>query len=191
MNAPIGPAWSAEARATPRTPLTSHFTSGVAVLSHGDPTRPRGVTVSTVALASVTPPLVSVALRRTSRALAELLDARTFVVNHLSADQSSLARHFARRDRNAPDSFPGAGTVWGGRSVGGTPLLSAAASWLDCQVERSLPVGDHILVLARVLDAAVGTGRPLLHCAGQLLAPLCDPPCQSSAHRPGRQPCHR
>ncbi|MGW3819795.1 flavin reductase family protein [Streptomyces sp. NPDC005046] len=144
-----------------------HLATGVVVLTCGGEADVQGVTVSTLALASVEPPMVSVALRRTSRALRSLLGTSVFVANVLGSRQEQLARHFARRRRTAgvDQLDPGA---WAGCTQDGVPVLRGAFGWLVCSVQRTVPVGDHDLVLARVDQAVRGSGAPLLSFAGEL-----------------------
>ncbi|MEU7476318.1 flavin reductase family protein [Lentzea sp. NPDC042327] len=134
--------------------FSRHFTNGVAVLSCGTGPSVHGVTVSTLALASVDPPMVSFALRSGSRGLAALLAAGRFAVNRLAEGQADLARYFASatRGRGQPE-------VW--REGTEVPLLADAAGWLECTVDRVVPTGDHVLVLGRVLRAELGAGAPL------------------------------
>lgn len=137
--------------------------AGIAVLTCGPAGRAHGVTVSTLSVASLRPPMVSVALRRGSRGLAALLGAGRFAANGLTDQQASLARRFARSDRGDGWDLPGADDLWDGRASCGAPLLREAVGWLECRVERTVPVGDHELVLARVLGARAGSGLPLLN----------------------------
>ena len=46
---------------------------------------------------------------------------------------------------------------------GGAPVLDDALAWVAAEVEQFVPVGGHVLALARVLDGAVESleGRPL------------------------------
>jgi flavin reductase (DIM6/NTAB) family NADH-FMN oxidoreductase RutF len=148
---------------------TRHVATGVAVLTCGPADRVEGVTVSTIALASVSPPILSIALREDSRGLRTLLSATTFVVNSLSAQQAPLARHFASRRRaSGLDQLPA--DAWGKASPRGTPLLSEAVAWLECQTSQTLTVGDHRVVFATVLDVTNGDGAPLVSFAGDLHA---------------------
>jgi flavin reductase (DIM6/NTAB) family NADH-FMN oxidoreductase RutF len=113
--------------------------------------------------------MVSVALQRTGRGLAELLRTSSFVVNGLAAGQEALARHFARKDRGASGE-----ELWAACTTEGVPLLDGAVGWLECRIERTVPAGDHELVLAEVVNAVCGTGIPLLNYGGHLHTPPID-----------------
>lgn len=153
-----------------REELATHqVATGVAVLTCGPADRVEGVTVSTIALASVSPPILSLALREDSRGLRTLLSASTFVVNSLSATQAPLARHFASRRRaSGLDQLPA--DAWGTTSPRGTPLLSESVAWLECQTTETITVGDHRVVFAAVLDVTNRDGAPLVSFAGSLHA---------------------
>ncbi|MFD8738240.1 flavin reductase family protein [Streptomyces sp. NPDC059618] len=160
--------WPAGSRTASVRAATRKFATGVTVLtcSRGEGTH--GVTVSTLTLASMKPPMVSVALRRDSQGLAALLAAGTFAVNVLGGQQDPLARHFARSDRGEGLTRPGRG-VWAGHTADGVPLLGGAVGWLQCRVTRTVPAGDHELVLGLVTAARLGTAEtPLLTFAGNL-----------------------
>lgn len=147
--------------------VTRRFATGVSVLTCGTADRVEGVTVSTIALASVAPPILSIALREGSRGLATLLSTATFVVNSLSAQQAPLAKHFASRRRTCGvGQLPDA--AWAGQSESGTPLLSDAVAWLECQTRQTITIGDHRVVFATVLNATHGAGTPLVSFAGTL-----------------------
>lgn len=140
------------------------FVSGVTVLTCGVADRAHGVTVSTLSVASVRPPMVSVALRRGSRGLGALLTAGRFVVNGLAVHQEPLARYFARRDRGEGLALfgPEVASAWEPYTADGVPLLAGTVGRLECRIERTVPVGDHDLLIARVLGSYPGSGTPLL-----------------------------
>jgi flavin reductase (DIM6/NTAB) family NADH-FMN oxidoreductase RutF len=164
----LAPAWPDGSRTASARATLREFATGVTVLTCGEDERTHGVCVSTLTLASMKPPMVSVALRRGSRGLTTLLRAKAFVVNALSDRQEPLARHFARPDRGEGLDRPGP-DVWDGRTADGVPLLGGAVGWLECRVERTVAAGDHELVLARVTAARLGNpAAPLLNFAGAL-----------------------
>jgi flavin reductase (DIM6/NTAB) family NADH-FMN oxidoreductase RutF len=39
--------------------------------------------------------------------------------------------------------------------VTGAPVLDEATGWLDCRVAAEHPAGDHVLLVAEVVDAGV------------------------------------
>ncbi|MEU9093790.1 flavin reductase family protein [Streptomyces sp. NPDC087901] len=146
---------------------THRMATGVSVLTCGGPETVEGVTVSTLALASLKPPVVSVSLREGSRGLHSLLTVSHFVVNTLAGHQDEVARHFASRERSSGTSQLPDGS-WEGLSSQGIPLLHDAVAWLECRVTRTLRVGDHRVVFAGVTGSAHRNATPLVGLAGKL-----------------------
>ena len=141
--------------------LLGRFATGVTVLTlkdaHG---RPRGMTASAVAAASLDPPLVLVCVDRRAD-LHPVLDGRVpFVLNVLAADQETLSRRFAAEegDRLAGVAFRA--------NAGGLPLLDGAVAHIECDWHGMFPSGDHTAFLGLVTGGAVSERRPLLHHRG-------------------------
>lgn len=133
------------------------FATGVTVItcaSHDG--TPHGATVTAFTPISLDPPLVQVALTRTSRACSYLADA-PFAVNVLAADQADVAMHFAGRPGTDPIRWRNGPTA---------PVLAGAAATISCRPWRSDDGGDHVLFLGEVVDTEVNDHEPLLfHCS--------------------------
>ncbi|WP_173311536.1 flavin reductase [Streptomyces fulvorobeus] len=113
--------------------------------------------------------MVCVMLRAGSRGLRAVAGSGVFVANSLAAGQEPLARHFARRTRPS-----GLGQLppeaWLGVRADEVPRISGAVAWLECSPELTVPVGDHELVVARVVAAVHRGGAPLVNFADELHA---------------------
>ncbi|TMB99350.1 MAG: flavin reductase [Chloroflexi bacterium] len=129
--------------------------------------RVNGMMADWVMQVSFDPRLVAVSFENDSHTLGNVREHRFFTANLLSADKESmeLARPFAQ---------PYAGSKVEGRPAAesekvhykldglpyhltakGCPVLSGAMAWFECQAEQFLEIGDHTLVVGRVLDGAV------------------------------------
>ncbi len=76
----------------------------------------------------------------------------TFAVSVLKDVQLALARRFGTRSGRDEDKL--AGVRWRpGR--GGAPILEEALAYFDCEVVERLQVGDHELVVGRVVDGGI------------------------------------
>jgi len=116
---------------------------------------------------SFNPRLVAVAFENDAHTLANVRHHGVFSVNLLAADKESMdfARAFAQ---------PHSGTKVQGRKGAeatavrykldgldhrltalGAPVLGAAIAWFECEAEQYLSLGDHTLVIGRVLDGRV------------------------------------
>jgi len=87
--------------------------------------------------------------------------AGLFCVNVLGEDQEDICRVFATK---GDDKFSAIG--WR-RGRTGAPVINDVIAWIECSIEQVTDAGDHVLVLGRVLDLAVGhSGGPLLFYRG-------------------------
>lgn len=109
--------------------------SSVSVLSHGEVV----MTVSTLHVLSLDPPLVSVFFDQDSRKGQALVEAGRFAARVLRSTEAAVAREAAP----GPDE----------------PALVG----LDCEITRTERLGDHDLVLARVTGVRLGDGMPLVY----------------------------
>ncbi|GGR66768.1 flavin reductase (DIM6/NTAB) family NADH-FMN oxidoreductase RutF [Nocardioides luteus] len=129
------------------------FATGVTVITCRTPDGAHhGATVTAFTPISLDPPLVQVALTRTSKAAA-YLEGAAFAVNVLAADQSDVAMHFAGRP--CRDPLP-----W--RESATAPRLGGTAATLVCRPWRTDDGGDHLLFLGEVVEVTATDRKPLL-----------------------------
>ncbi len=116
---------------------------------------------------SFSPRLVAVSFELDARSLANVRANKAFTVNLLSQDKDSmeLASRFAqpyfgdkvkgRSEREAEKVHHKLEGIAHTLTEGGCPVLDAAMAWLECEAEQFLEIGDHILVVGRVVDGQV------------------------------------
>lgn len=122
---------------------------------------PAGFTATSFTSASLEPALVSFYLGSAASTAAAVRDAAVFAVHLLGARQVELAKGFAR---SGVDRF--AGVAWAARD-GGVPVIEGVAAWLTARIVHVADIGDHFLVVGRVLAAGGdGTQAPLVHHNG-------------------------
>jgi flavin reductase (DIM6/NTAB) family NADH-FMN oxidoreductase RutF len=128
-----------------------------------------GMLADWVMQVSFNPRLIAVALENDAHTLENIRSPGHFTVNFLSSDNESvhLAAKFAQpyfgskikgRDRDAAgqvhrklDDIPYRA------ADSGCPVLEQAMAWLECQAEAFIPIGDHTLVIGRVMDGGILT----------------------------------
>ncbi|ONK13516.1 NADH-dependent flavin reductase [Streptomyces sp. MP131-18] len=140
----------------------------VLVTAHDEEEGPRGAPAGMTATAfmsvSLDPPLVLVSVRTGSR-MDEVLERQPlWAASLLSEEHRSLAGRFAMKGRLSDRLlFQEVPHVLGEKT--GAPLLKGALATIECATEQRVTAGDHTLVIARVLDAAVPAvpGGPLLY----------------------------
>jgi 3-hydroxy-9,10-secoandrosta-1,3,5(10)-triene-9,17-dione monooxygenase reductase component len=141
--------------------LMGRFATGVSVLTTRRPDgRLVGMTASSIASVSLTPPLLLVCVDHKNDMHDAMAAATHFAVNILAADQEALARRFAAID---PNRFDGVGYR---ASRLGIPLLDGALAHLECSKQNAVPGGDHTVFFGLVSNGAVTNARPLLYYRG-------------------------
>jgi len=141
-----------------RSALAAH-PAGVVVITAQDEQGPLGLTATSFVSISLDPPLVGFLVDRSSSTWTRLQHASTLVVHLLAEEHHTLASTFATR---GIDRF-GAPTNWASLTTG-EPLLTDCTTWMRCLTDEVLTLGDHHLVVARVVDACIdGERAPLLY----------------------------
>ncbi len=129
------------------------FATGVTIVTALDHDRPVGITVNAFASMSLEPALVAIALDH-RRFIVPTIDAtRRYAVNVLAEDQQWLSDCFAGANVNpGRDAFCGAAWHPG---LTGLPILSGACATLECLVVERIALGDHLIFVGSVEEAAV------------------------------------
>ena len=133
-----------------------------------------GMMADWVMQVSFQPRLLAVALENDSHTLGNVRAHRFFTVNLLSQDKDGmeLARGFAqpysgakiegREPQEAQKTHYKLEGVDYRTTERACPVLAAALAWAECEAEQFLAIGDHTLVIGRVLDGRVEReGEPL------------------------------
>jgi flavin reductase (DIM6/NTAB) family NADH-FMN oxidoreductase RutF len=129
------------------------FPQGVIVVTAKGEEGPRGITVSSFASVSLTPPLVLVCIMREARAH-QAIDAGHFVVNVLAENQGAVSDHFANSNLSSAEQFEGYGVS----------RLEGCLGYLHCKVVDRIPTADHTIFIGEVEQADVGQegNKPLV-----------------------------
>lgn len=140
------------------------FGTGVTVVTagHADD-RLVGVTANSFSSVSLSPPIVSWSLLKSSPSLDVFDLAGRFVVNILSLDQIHLSKRFSSAMAN---KFEG---VDFSRGLNGLPVLKDCVATIECKTMERLEVGDHVLFLGQVENYFYQRKPTLLFCQGTYL----------------------
>lgn len=140
-----------------------HFASGITIVSGFDGESPHGFTCQSFYSVSVDPPLVSFSVMVESTSYPHIRETGKFSINVLSHAQEHVSNQFARRGE---DKW--VGVDWQ-HSRHGNPILAGTLMWLDCSLEAEHTVGDHHIVIGRVLETSPADwhqGEPLVYFKG-------------------------
>jgi flavin reductase (DIM6/NTAB) family NADH-FMN oxidoreductase RutF len=131
------------------------FATGVAVITTFADGEPHGMTVNSLTSVSLQPPLLLVCFTHGARSAEAVTAAGRFVVNVLSQRQQAVALRFAEQGE---DHFAGLALEYGDHAV---PVIPNALAHLECDVDRVIEAGDHVIVLGAVLEVCAREGDPL------------------------------
>ena len=139
--------------------IMGHFPTGVTVVTGMSGGAPVGFTMGSFTSVSLDPPLVGFLPQADSATMAAIKASGSFCVNVLSDAQSDLCWKFAK---SGTDDGRFTDVDWHA-APSGAPILDRAVAWIDCTIEETYAMGDHLFVLGRVssLDAdADDDGEP-------------------------------
>jgi flavin reductase len=141
-----------------------------------------GLTVSSMASVSASPPMLLVCIDRRSPLLRAITGNRVFAVNALGVRQAAVAESFAGHPQTGePYDFDVAGWERGGTGV---PLLLGAAARFECLVASTVEAGSHTIIIGDVLASDRHGVRPLAYSGREYSRPV---PLRSAAPLPARR----
>ena len=141
--------------------VLGHFPTGVCVVAGMHDDQPVGLAIGSFFSVSLEPPLVGFCAGKSSSTWPKIKAAGRFCVNVLGSDQEDVSRVFASKE---VDKFASIG--WEPTSLG-SPRITDALAWLDCEVEAVHDAGDHEIAIGRVEALAVQDERhPLVFFRG-------------------------
>ena len=139
------------------------FASGVTVAAAAYKGRSHAITATAFCSLSLEPPLVLLAIRRSSQLLALVRGSGSFGVSILAAHQRHIGQWAASRGRPLERDLPSRAAV---TAVTGAPLVPDALAWFDCRLRSVEEQGDHIVLVGDVLQTGSRAGDPLVYFSG-------------------------
>ncbi|MDQ4144724.1 MAG: flavin reductase family protein [Actinomycetota bacterium] len=133
------------------------FASGLTVVTVSNGERLHGMTASSFAAVSLTPPLILVSLEKGSRTREIVLEVGSFGVNILSEEQVEVARGFSKAGHKPFESVP---HRTGDSDV---PILEGTLASLECRIHQAIDAGDHDIVVGEVVACSARDGSPLVY----------------------------
>jgi len=141
--------------------LCGRFATGVVVITTSDASgEPAGMTANSFTSVSLEPPLVSINIDRSADFHRAIVAAPTFVINVLESQQEEVSRRFAGP---ATQRFDGIGYR---RTGDGAIVLDGVVAAIECELHTTFEVGDHTIVVGRVVSGMTRDARPLLYFRG-------------------------
>ncbi|GAC1617090.1 MAG: flavin reductase family protein [Candidatus Acidiferrum sp.] len=146
--------------------VVSQFTTGVTVVTAESlPGQVHGMTANSFTSVSLDPPLVLVCVDHRARLLSCIMEKRRFGVSILNESQQELSLYFAKADQSEEENEKlGVRYRW---TDSGVPILAGTMAQFTCLLNTSHPAGDHMILVAEVESAEIGSGQPLLYFKSQ------------------------
>ncbi|MFY1625616.1 flavin reductase family protein [Micromonospora sp. WMMD723] len=143
--------------------IMASFASGVCVVTTLDEyARPRGFTCSAFCSVSVDPPLLLSSVSSQSSTLTAVRDCGRFAVNMLGRHARDVSALFASAVDDRFDRV-----AWAPGPAAGMPLLADTVADAECELTDLVSVGDHTLMIGRVVGGGVRSERsPLAYWRG-------------------------
>ena len=111
------------------------------------------MTVNWVTQVSFEPPMIAVAVENESQTLPLLRAAGVFALSIYPTGARQLAGKLGRSSANVPNKVDG--VAHHPAPTTGAPVLDDATGWLECRVLSEQQTGDHVLVVAEVIEAGI------------------------------------
>ncbi len=146
--------------------VLGHFPTGVVIISGLDNAgKPQGLTIGSFSSISLDPPLVGFFVGDNSKSWPALAGSGVFCVNVLAATQGELCWRFAKESEDRYE-----GVKWS-HSPLKSPMIDGCLAFIDCKLESSSQIGDHLFVVGRVqsLVAVAGAGNPMVFSKGAVV----------------------
>ncbi|KUO92427.1 MAG: hypothetical protein AT710_03290 [Thermocladium sp. ECH_B] len=129
------------------------YPQGVTIVTTRQGDKPIGITVSAFTSVSMEPPLVLVAIFKSSSISRPIIESNLFTVNLLPEDAAQLSQLFASNEK--PTNVFEAGPY---------PYITQSLASLGCSLWKIVDAGDHWLFLGLVRDVKVRRhGKPLVY----------------------------
>jgi len=125
--------------------VLGHFPTGVVIISGLDRAdNPLGLTIGSFSSISLDPPLVGFFPGLNSKTWPAIAESGAFCVNVLSVAQGELCWRFAKETEGRFE-----GVKWSASPLK-SPMIDGSVAFIDCKVESSAQIGDHLFVVGRV-----------------------------------------
>ena len=137
------------------------WAAGVTVVTTRHDGMVYGITVSSFSSLSIDPLLILVCLADSNRLPRMIGESQRFAVSILAEGQETISSYFSIAGREPVARFEDFGVIeW----FTGSPIIAGSLAHLDCELERTVPGGDHTIAIGRVVGAAFDPSKkPLIY----------------------------
>lgn len=138
-----------------------HIPAVVTIVTIGDSSGLKGITIGSFVSLSLDPPLVSFNVQKSATIFDRLTGAEHYAIHVLREGQSELSERFSDPQLTGEEQFDGLNYIVDDHGV---PVLDNPLVTFFCSRHEILPGGDHIILVGRVDKIVEGSpGRPVVY----------------------------
>ncbi|WP_200411433.1 flavin reductase family protein [Virgibacillus salexigens] len=135
------------------------FATGVTVITTKSGEDHHGMTANAFMSVSLDPKLITVSIDNRANMLHKINQSGKFAVSFLSDKQQDISMHFAGQANSGEEiQFD---------YIQQIPVIQNALASVVCDLDRSVEVGDHTLLIGKVVDINLTDGNPLTFFGGK------------------------
>ena len=135
------------------------FATGITLVTVASPEGPMGFLANSFASVSMDPPLVLWSPAKSSSRFQHYADAHDYAIHVLGDGHADWLPRFSRGGAG----FDGLAHHF---TPQGVPVIEGALARFDCQQHATYEGGDHLIVVGRVIRAALRDGAPMIFSQG-------------------------
>ncbi len=128
-------------------PALAKVSSGIYIITARLDGQPVGMLASFIEQAGFEPPMVTAAIGKDRAVLDAMLNDGRFGINVIAKSAAKVIKPFSSPDVSSP--FEGIELIDNSER---TPQLAEAMAFLQCRYQQQVDAGDHVVVLAEVVD---------------------------------------
>lgn len=138
------------------------FATGVTIITTlGKNGQKVGMTANSFNSVSLDPPLVLWSLDKNTNCFEDFINASSFAIHVLAADQQDLSERFANVGQDRFNNLECS------QGLDGIPILDRYSACFQCTMEHRYEGGDHIILVGKVVDFIDNQLPPLVFYRGQ------------------------
>jgi flavin reductase (DIM6/NTAB) family NADH-FMN oxidoreductase RutF len=140
-------------------PALEQISYGLYVIGSKNGDEVNGMTANWLTQVSFEPRMVVLAVEQQAHTLENIKASKVFSVNIIAEEDTALIEQFVQPQERVHNKLGGV-EFRAGQT--GCPILEKAISWFECEVDQITMMGDHDLVIGRVVDGGQNReGEPL------------------------------
>ena len=137
------------------------FPTGVTVVTSKDKDdNPIGFTANSFTSVSLNPQLILICIDKASFNIQSFSAREHFAVSVLSESQQHIATTFA-----SPETDRFKDISWESKATG-SPIISNSVAWFDCDTDKIIDGGDHLILIGKVREFGSNPQTPLVYLRG-------------------------